>query len=313
MIRRRVCSASDNVVTFVLGAALLGPLVPATLNAQEVELRLKFEPGADRLYRQVQTTRSSAAIGESSQTQTTTLRQQVLAVAEDGAADVRVTYESIQLVQDGPMGHQEFDSESGEPPAGPMGMMLSRLVGVSFDATIAPDGEVRTVAGVDRMIEAIATGVASESPETAATIRPMLERMFTEESMRSMMQPGTQTLPDGPVAAGATWRDTSSVELPFGTLRSDADYTLKEVVTEQSRRVARIGMRGTIGELEPNSDSPMAAAGMDISGGEMTGEIDFDVDQGLMLRSTLKMNMDMSAGGQSMPTETTVEMTLIEG
>lgn len=312
MIRRRICSAAENVAAFVLGAALVASLVPAALSAQEVELRWKFEPGADRVYRLVQSSRSTTTMGEISQTQTFTLRHQVLDVADDGAADVRVTYESMRLVQDGPMVHREFDSESDEPPGDPMAMMLSKLVGVSFDMTAAPDGEVRRVAGMENMVEAIAAGVDGVGPETAAPMRAVVDDMFTEEAMQSMMQQSMQTLPDGPIAAGATWSHASSLEFPFGTLRSDTDYTLEGVVTEQGRRIARIAMRGTRGELEPNPDNPMPAA-MEMSGGEVTGEIDFDVERGLVLRSTFVTNMDMSAAGQSTHVESNVEMTLVEG
>lgn len=109
----------------------------------------------------------------------------------------------------------------------------------------------------------------------------------------------------------ASARHSSSLEFPLGTLRSDADYTLEEVITEQGRRIARIGMRGTTGELEPNPDSPMAGT-LDMSAGEITGEIDFDVDRGLVVRSNYMTSMDLSTGGQSMHMESTVEMTLVE-
>lgn len=313
MSRRRVHYTAKHGATFILGIALLGALSPNMLHAQEIELRWRFEPGTERVYRLVQATQSSTGMGEMSQTQTSTLRQQVLAVAEDGAADVRVTYETIRMVQDGPMGHQEFDSDSGETPTDPMAMIMSHLVGVSFEMTVAPDGEVRRVAGMDKMIDAMAAGVSSENPQAAATMRPMFESMFTDETMRSMMQQGMQTLPDGPVAPGASWPHNTSLEFPFGTLRSETQYTLEEVVTEQGRRIARIGVSGTSGSLEPNPNSRMGGAVPAMQGGEMTGTMDFDVDRGLVRSSTIETNMDMSMGGQAIRTESTVEMTLVEG
>lgn len=311
MIRCRIRSTMTNAAAFIFGAALLGALGSTTLDAQEVQLRWRFEPDAERVYRLVQTSRSSSAMGEINQTQTMTLRHQVLAVAADGAADLRVTYGSMRFVQDGPMGHQEFDSESGESPSDPMAVMLSKLVGVSFEMNVAPDGTVRRVAGVESLIQAMTAGAAGENAQAMEMMRPMLDGMFNDETMRSMMQQGMQSLPDGRIAPGAEWRQTSSLEFPFGTLRSDVDYTLEEIVSEQGRRIARIGIRGNTDQLEPNPNFPAGAA-IDMSASEMSGELDFDVAGGLVLRSLLRTNMDMSAAGQAMRTESTIEMTLVE-
>jgi hypothetical protein len=140
----------------------------------------------------------------------------------------------------------------------------------------------------------------------------MLEGMFGEEAMQGLMQQGMQTLPEGPVSPGGQWGYVLALPLPFGTAAYSYTYTLREVTREGGRQVARIDLAGTVGELEPDSDDPMAGM-IQFSGGDVTGQVDFDVDRGLLLRTSVSSTLTLTAMGQAMETRSTQEMELVEG
>jgi hypothetical protein len=281
----------------VLLALLLAAVAPAsTVAAQEVTLGWRFQPGDVHRYMQTQTTR---------------IRHDVVRVARDGAADLRVTQEALRVVQDGPMGRQEFDSENGVEPDDPGMRFLSMLTGRSFEMTLAPDGEVRRVAGMEVLVDDIMAPIMEQSPEMAEQIRDMLENMFDEERWRALMQQGIQTVPTGPVAPGAEWSWEFELDLAFGTSRANYAYRLEDVVVRDARRVARIGMSGSIGDIEIAADNPMAAL-MEVSAGAVTGTMEFDVDRGVLLRASSISTMTMSSMGTSMSVETTLATELLE-
>lgn len=283
----------------------------APLAAQSVELRWKLEPGSVVVYRQAQETTSATPMGEITQSQSTVVRQEVLGVGPDGEADIRVTHESLSFEQDGPMGRQSWDSESDEDPADPAMAMAASLVGRSFEMTMAPDGRILRVAGMEDVLDEMLAGI-SDDPAVAAQARGMMESMFGEEGLETMMQQSMQPLPHGSVAPGHEWDHTLSVRMPFGTISSEYRYVLREVTTEGGRQVAKIDLTGTMGSLDPDPSNPMAGM-MEMSGGEMSGEITFDIDRGLLLRSSVSTAMTMSVMQQSMAMNSTQEMELVDG
>jgi hypothetical protein len=282
-----------------------------TAYGEPVELRWQLEAGETRLYRQVQTSRTATPMGEMVQTQTVLFREHVAAVGDDGVARVRVTYESMHVVQDGPMGRQEFDSR--EPAAGDPGLaLLGVLTGRSFEMRLAPDGSVLDVSGLDDMMEdVLAAALADAPPEVADQIRRTLEAMFSDESMKSMMQQGKQILPTAELAPGSEWSHEVVVTLPFGTATHANTYTLRRVTQEGGRRVARIQVDGTVGAMQPDPHHPLFAT-IEFLGGTTTGELYFDVERGVVIRSSVSTTLSVRAMGEEMETRSDHQMELVD-
>lgn len=283
--------------------------LPTPVAAQQVELRWRLEPGAEHIYEHVQHSRSSSPIGELTQMTTMTMRIAVLDSAADEAVWTRTTYESIQFVHDGPLGRQEFDSRVDSAPSDPQGTMLAALAGKSFEMAIGPDGRVQRVFGTEALIDDMLAALGTDSPG-AAQAREMMEGMMGEDALQAMMQHGMQHVPSGSITPGTTWSIAVDVPLRFARSRHENHYTLNEVAVVNGQRIARIGMRGTVGAFEVDADHPMAGM-MQSSGGKATGEIDFDVDRGLLVRSATVVSMSVAFMGETMETETKVEMKLV--
>lgn len=299
----------------LLSAASLVPAHPA--GAQAVELRWGFEPGAEHLYRVVQEAETVVPGAETVQHQSLVMRKEVLEVGNDGTADLRVTYESVRHRQEGPMGVQEYDSEADDPPeAGPLAA-LPVLVGRSFEMTLSPSGEVRAVRGTDDFIEEMVDALGGAAPDEAAAerARQALEATFGEEGLAALLDQGMQSLPADPVAPGEEWSEVVGVQSPLGTIDSEYRYTLERVAEEAGSRVAVVSVEGTIGEMEPDPAGPMAEMAdlVEASGGEMAGELRFDVDRGLLVWSVVEGTTRMELMGQELEVTTHHEMELIEG
>ncbi len=281
-------------------ATLLASGIPA--GAQQVELRWNFEAGDEHLYEMSQLTRTHmGGMGEMMQTQTTRYRQEVVDVDADGTARIEVTYDAIRMEMDGPAGSMSWDSDVDEADGeNPLGMGMGGMVGQTFTVVVTSDGIVRSVEGVDAMMEAMLEGAPPEA-------RAIMESTFGDEGMVDMMQQSFQSFPSGPVEPGADWESSISVNVGFGTMTSTYLHTLREVTQEDGRTVALISVEGETGGLDPDPDNPMAAM-IQSEGGPVKGEIVFDVERGLMIRGTTETTVRMSAMGQDM--SITSEMTL---
>lgn len=294
-----------------LSLALLASLLTAgSVAAQEVELRWKFQPGETYFYEQVQTTETGSAMGDMVQTQTVKLRQDVLGLSDDGSADVRVTHDSVGVVIDGPMGRQEWNSGSGEPPQDPSFQAMAQLVGASFEMNVAENGVVNEISGMEELLESMSGAIPGGSPEARAAAKAMLEEMFGEEGMRALMQQGMQAFPEEAVSPGAEWQREMRLPLPFGEVRFEYLYTLREVVSERGSQIAKIDVGGSIGEPNSDSGNPMAAM-MRFSGGELSGDLDFDIDRGLIVRASLASTFDVSVADQATTMRSSHEMRLV--
>lgn len=296
-----------------LSVALLASLaVAGSATAQQVELRWKFQPGETYFYEQVQTTETGTPMGEMVQTQTVKLRQEVLGLSDDGSADVRVTHDSVSVVIDGPMGRQEWDSGSGEPPQDPALQAMAQLVGASFEMNVAENGVVNEISGMEALLERMSGAIPGGDPAARAAATAMLEEMFGEEGMRALMQQGMQAFPEEAVSPGAEWQREMRLPLPFGEMRFEYLYTLREVVSDGGSQIAMIDVGGSIGELEAESGHPMASM-MSFSDGELNGDLEFDIDRGLIVRASLTSTVDVSFADQATTMRSLHEMRLVGG
>lgn len=294
-----------------LPVALLASLLTAgSVAAQEVELRWKFQPGETYFYEQVQTTETGSPMGDMVHTQTVKLRQDVLGLAEDGSADVRVTHDSVSVLIDGPMGRQEWSSGSGEPPQDPSFQAMAQLVGASFEMNVAENGVINEISGMEELLQNMAGAIPGGDPAARAQATAMLEEMFGEEGMKSLMQQGMQAFPEEAVSPGAEWQREMRLPLPFGEMRFEYLYTLREVVSEGGSQIAKIDVGGSIGELESDSGNPMAAM-MSFSDGEVSGDLDFDIERGLIVRASLLSTVDVSVADQATTMRSSHEMRLV--
>lgn len=304
----------------LLGLGLTPPGGADELQAQAVELRWGMEAGEEYIYRMAQEGRSEmGAMGEMRQLQELTMRKEVLEVTGNGHTDLRVSYESVRHEQDGPMGSQSYDSEEDEAPAEGELAIMAALMDQSFELTMDPLGDVTHVHGMEgfvaEMAETVTEGVGD--PQAAQQAREVLEGTFGDEGMASLMQQGIQTLPAQAVEVGDTWTEDLSVPTPMGTVDSEYDYELVELLDEGAGTVARIEFEGRLEGISPDEagDGPMAQMAALVEGGEgdVEGYLLFNVDRGILVRTVVESTMMIEAMGQQIDVSNHHEMELVEG
>ena len=298
------------MLTATLAAAPFG------ISGQQVTLKWKYEAGAELNYRQtVSTETEMPGQGTATTEMIYTLRWNVLDVADNGDATVRLTTDRIQMSMDGPMGTMSIDSASAEEAAAPQMKIFTALAGMSYTLVVGPNGELRSLEGMEELRQRIRESLADEQ---IAMLDQMLDQSFSDDAMKNMFQQGVQSFPEGEVGAGDTWDASLDTAVPMiGSMTTHMTYTLERFDERGGATIAIISNLGTT-EMTAEEDSPMAGM-MQFGNAASTsiGTIEFDVDRGLLVKSTGSMTMEMtlSMGGQEqvMGAITNVMMELVEG
>lgn len=290
---------------------ILAMSTPTPVSAQEIMLKLGFQEGSQIVMQMTNRMEMSMPGGFSSQVmdQTVRMRQTVQSVDLSGDATLMVTTEHMRMEGIGPAGNQLYDSDTGDIPTDPSILGAAAMVGQSYSMVVGPDGTVKSVQGIEELVEAMR---ASSPPEAA----PMLDEMFNADILIEIAQQGIQILPTDPVSPGDSWQTSSTMPNPLlGEVTNNLTFVLDQVEERDGKTVALLSSTGEI-----VADAPDGLAGlpmeMDVDA-EMTGSLIFELDRGLILSSitTNKMTMTMSGpdgASMTMPMTTVTSLELVE-
>ena len=290
---------------------ILAMSTPTPVSAQEIMLKFGFQEGSQIVMQMTNRMEMSMPGGFSSQVmdQTVRMRQTVQSVDLSGDATLMVTTEHMRMEGIGPAGNQLYDSDTGDIPTDPSILGAAAMVGQSYSMVVGPDGTVKSVQGIEELVEAMR---ASSPPEAA----PMLDEMFNADILIEIAQQGMQILPTDPVSPGDSWQTSSTMPNPLlGEVTNNLTFVLDQVEERDGKTVALLSSTGEI-----VADAPDGLAGlpmeMDVDA-EMTGSLIFELDRGLILSSitTNKMTMTMSGpdgASMTMPMTTVTSLELVE-
>ena len=289
-----------------LTASLLAP--PVSVSAQQITLRWKYVAGSELVYRLTNTQEVTMPMagGNMVNEQTQTMRWSVTEVAPNGDATVTITTEHVQVERSGPTGNVSYDSRTDEVPAVPEAQMFAAMAGLSYTMVIGPEGTVKSVQGVDQLIDEMMGALPPE-----AMGQGMLREMFSEEFITNMTQGSIQIFPQEPVGPGDSWQHSFRMPIPmFGGVTRNLTFTVDGIKERDGGTVAVISSTGDIvvGEAAGGQFPGM----MEMGDAEITGTMNFDVDRGLTLSSTTTSNLEMtlSTTDQQMTVGTVTTTTL---
>jgi len=160
-------------------------------------------------------------------------------VDETGDMTLKVTYDSIRLTEDGPLGKIAFDSATtAEVPQLVRGM--AALVGQSYVMRMTPGGRVRSVTGADEMVAKAIEKHNILSEPWKSSMSKLLSDRFGNLPISESMQGLFGIYPDKPVAVGERW--SRKLELPQNIAecffkimdRKDGILTIKSFITVKS-------------------------------------------------------------------------------
>ena len=284
---------------------------PAPVSAQEIMLKWGFQEGSQVVMQMTNRMEMSMPGGFSTQVmdQTVRMRQTVQSVDLSGDATVMVTTEHMRMEGIGPAGNQIYDSDIGDIPTDPAILGAAAMVGQSYFMVVQPDGTVKSVQGIEELVEAMRT---SFPPEVA----PMLDEMFSADILIEIAQQGMQILPTDPISPGDSWQTSFTMPNPLlGEVTNNLTFVLDQVEERDGKTIALLSSTGEI-----VADAPDGLEGlpmeMDVDA-EMTGSLIFELDRGLVLSSITTNEMTMTMSGpdgasMTMPMTTVTSLELVE-
>jgi len=309
MKRRPMVAALVVTLAATLAAA------PPGVSGQRATLQWKYEEGAELIYRQtVGSETEMPGQGLATTEMIYTLRWNVRDVADNGDATVQITTDRVQMSMEGPMGTMTIDSASDEEAAAPQMKIFAAMAGMSYTLTVGPNGKLRSLEGMEELRQRIRESMADE--QMGAMLDQLLDQSFSDDAMKNMFQQGIQSFPEGEVGPGDTWDVSFEAPLPMiGSMTTHMTFTLERFEERGGATIAIISNLGTI-EMTADEDNPMAGM-MQLGNAASIGTIEFDVDRGLLVKSTASTTMEMtlSMGGQEqvIGTIANVMMELVEG
>ena len=197
-----------------------------------------------------------------------------------GEKDVKVSYNRIFIKSVG-MGNtmiynsDDQDSTKKNP--------FSGFKGASFYMTVTPNGGIKSVAGIDRMLDNMATKMSTDSNQVKQ-IKTALAKQFSAEVVKQTMESSFKIYPDRAVKIGDSWTvDTKmQMSMPIETI---TQYTLKDV----KDNIAILSVKGTL-VSKGNFEVMGSKMETDLSGTN-SGETSLDIKTGIVLNSHLRVEL----------------------
>jgi predicted secreted protein len=212
----------------------------------------------------------------------------------NGEKDVKVTYNRI-FMKSVAMGttmtynSDEQDSTKENP--------FSGLKGASFFMTVTPDGGIKTVAGIDKMLDNMASKMTTDTGQVKQ-IKNALSKQFSEEVVKQTMESSFKIYPERAVKIGDSWTvDTKlQMSMPIETI---TEYTLKEV----KDGIAILNVKGEL--VSKGSFEAMGNKMETDLKGTNSGETSIDIKTGIVLNSHLRIELygKMKSMGQDIDFE----------
>ncbi|RLJ77759.1 DUF6263 family protein [Pedobacter alluvionis] len=198
----------------------------------------------------------------------------------NGEKDVKVTYNRI-FMKSVAMGttmtynSDEQDSTKKNP--------FSGLKGASFFMTVTPDGGIKTVAGIDKMLDNMASKMTTDTSQVKQ-IKNALSKQFSEEMVKQTMESSFKIYPERAVKIGDKWTvDTKlQMSMPIETI---TEYTLKEV----KDGIATLSVKGAL--VSKGSFEAMGNKMETDLKGTNSGETSIDIKTGIVLNSHLRIEL----------------------
>ena len=308
-----------------LFSAILAPVA-----AQKVDLKIPAKKGDAAVFVYKQNVSQAIDLGgqqmDMGQAWSQDMSLTVIEVGADGVLTIEVNIARISGSFELPMmGSVDFDSkpaadekdgkkkeeeEEEDDPMGGMGMpnaaalnkAVRAMVGRTFTAIVDSHGKVKKVDGIQKALEE----AKSKSGGGAA----MLSSMLSEDTVKQMVEAVFGELPKDAIAAGESW--DGEVESDKGRNVPTARKT-KLTLAKVDADKAEIAVAGTVDMLKPETkkegDKPKAGEGEEdeaaqarqmmenakIENGKITGTISVSRKDGFVLRSEIKMSMDIKA------------------
>jgi len=299
MPQRRLLALS----VLALFVAVLAPSVQAR-QGEKATLKWKFEPGKTFYQKMVTETKQKMTVGsnEVNQTQSQTFFFSWTVNKVEGDT-VTLTQKIEGVIMKIDIGNQKIDYDSTkkqDQPGNPLSEFFKNMV-ASKGFEIVLNQKTMKVTDVKNRVEFL-NDLVKANPQ----MRPLLETILSEESVKQMAEPTFAAIPGEEVTKGKSWPRESKLNMgPIGTYENKYDYTLNKI----DKDIAEIAVKTTLTYTPPTADAagvgglPFRIKSADLKSSNANGTINFSTKEGRIVSSnlTLELSGDLSIeiGGQT--------------
>lgn len=216
-------------------------------------------------------------------------------VAPDGTATIEVVYSAVRLEMQPMMQPKKFAYDSANPGAdnapNPLAGPVMALVGQAFTVVLGPDGAVKSLDGVQPIVEKMTQAGAGSG---SSAIGQLLKGVFSEPAVTKLFENGFHRLPDQPVEVGGGW--DAAYDMPdtqMGRLKAAS----RSILTSLESGIATIDTTATISLEPPASGQPVNPMMRNMKLGDAKGVSTtlFDAGRGLLRRYSGKVTIPVSS------------------
>ncbi len=287
--------------------------------ADKIDLKLRLKAGDSHEMKMTQTQDIAQTMNGSEfkmkQTQEMVMGLDCISVDANGIMDVKMTYKSMKMSMEGPMGKMEFDSakpkstDANTPPQEKMMTgIFSAIVGSEFQLKIKPNGETCDVRGISEMMNKMKGAMQADAQSQA--VGNVIEKMFDENQIKELTGNMMNMYPVEPIAVGDSWYDTKSMNFMM-PIDIDTTYMLKSVKDGVATidAVSKMDMGDTAKPIAIDPNNKMA---MQLSG-TINAASEVDLKTGMTKKSDITMNFSgilKMEPNEQMPEGMAIPMTI---
>ena len=194
--------------------------------------------------------------------------------------NIKVTYKRITIKSIGMGNELILDSDKEEvgkqnPFAG--------LKNSSFDMVLSPNGSIKSVSGVETMVDHMAVKISTDTAQIKQ-IKLSLSKQFNSEVIRQTLESSMRIYPDKAIKVGDSWIVNSKMKITM-PIESITTYTLKEI----KDGIAILGIKATL-ISKGDFDSMGNKMQTDLKGMNI-GDAQIDLKTGLILSSHTRIEL----------------------
>ncbi len=262
-----------------------------------IELKPHWQAGKKYLQTMRSTVKTSQTIEQKRLDMTQDMAMDMLYeiknVDEQGAADMELTFRSVQMKMHIQNGAEKTDSvfDSQHPPKKPDPVMgsLAAMIGLKFQMKMSPDGNLLQMQGMDEMRKRMLKAMTLPSGADRAGFEALMKKQLSDANIRKMIEQksgfsNAYVYPRKAVAVGESWTRKISLDVPM-PMTSTATYTLRD----HADGTAHIDFNSKF-SLNSSDVSPVKTIKVATKmSGDQTGTIDLRESDGQVMKMQTSM------------------------
>jgi len=158
--------------------------------------------------------------------------------------------------------------------------LFDKVIGKTFLITMSPKGKILDISGVKKILSSLKLSKAD------SVSYKMIEKAFSEKTIKTNLGSVCPTFPDAPVKVGDTWAETDTSEL-VEYVDSNLTYKLNDV----QQGIAKISTECRVKIRNGNFSAGDVEMKMKING-KLSATFDLDTQTGLIRNATFSIPME---------------------